>query len=206
MLREAELFVMAEQMTVEVLGRVRTEHHQIVVPPWTTATATTPMTDPRAPSSLWQLVNRAVGDDLRLPALLAGARVEVDVDPPAAVDDDLNARLATASAGAIASVRRVVDGDAVVHTPDGDLSTREHLARATVSRSLLAHYVAAYLGSTACPLPEELARPLWELTAPDAARWRALGLFGEPMPLPDHVSWRDRFLLTAGHPPHPLGH
>ncbi len=203
MLREAELFVMAEQMTVEVLGRVGPEHHHIVVPPWTT---TTTPTDARAPKSLWQLVNGAVGDDLRLPVLLAGGLVEAAVDPPAAVGDELHARLATASAGAIAAVRRVVDGDAVVHTPDGDLSTRDHLARATVSRSLLAHYVAAYLGSTACPLPEELARPLWELTAPDAARWRSLGVFGEPMPLPDHVSWRDRFLLTAGHPPHPLGH
>ena len=82
----------------------------------------------------------------------------------------------------------------------------ELLLRATVARSLLAHYVAAYLGSTACPLPEELARPLWELTAPDAERWRGLGFFRDPMPLPDNVSWRDRFLLTAGHLPHPLGH
>lgn len=83
---------------------------------------------------------------------------------------------------------------------------REYLLRATLARSLLAHYVAAYLGSTACPLPEELARPLHELTGPDAARWRRLGWFREPMPLPPHVSWRDRFLLEAGHLPHPLGH
>ena len=76
-----------------------------------------------------------------------------------------------------------------------------------MERSLLAHYVAAYLGSTACPLPEELARPLHELTGPDAAAWRRLGHFREPiLPLPPHVSWRDRFLLEAGHEPHPLGH
>ena len=80
------------------------------------------------------------------------------------------------------------------------------LVRMTLERSLLAHYVAAYLGSTACPLPEELARPLWERTEPDAASWRERGYFRPPMPLPDHVSWRDRFLLRAGHEPHPLGH
>lgn len=34
----------------------------------------------------------------------------------------------------------------------------------------------------------------------------ALGYFRAPMPLPGHVSWRDRFLLRAGHQPHPLGH
>lgn len=80
-----------------------------------------------------------------------------------------------------------------------------HLLQACLERSLLAHYVAAHLGSTACPLSEELARPLWELTAPDAARWRERGHFRTPLPLPEHVSWRDRFLLTAGHEPHPFG-
>lgn len=77
---------------------------------------------------------------------------------------------------------------------------------ATIERCLLAHYVAAFLGSTACPLPEELARPLWELTVPQAQQWRERGHFRPPMPLPDHVSWRDRFLLDAGHEPHPAGH
>lgn len=76
----------------------------------------------------------------------------------------------------------------------------------TIERSLLAHYVAAFLGSTACPLPEELARPLWELTQPDASLWRERGYFRPAMPLPAHVSWRDRFLLDAGHEPHPAGH
>lgn len=200
MLREAELFVMAERMTVEVLGRIGPEQHHIVVPSW----STTP--DPGAPRSLWQLLNDAVADDVRLPVLLGSGLVEADAEPGAEADDDARARSAVASRAAIDAVGRVVDGDAVVHTPGGDLTTRDFLARATVTRSLLAHYVAAYLGSTACPLPEELARPLWELTEPDAARWRALGVFGEPRPLPDHVSWRDRFLLSAGHPPHPLGH
>ena len=82
----------------------------------------------------------------------------------------------------------------------------DELLRLTIERSLLAHYVAAFLGSTACPLPEELARPLSGLTAPHAQSWRERGYFRPPMPLPDHVSWRDRFLLDAGHEPHPAGH
>ncbi len=200
MLREAELFVMAERMTVEVLGRIGPDHQHILVPSW----STTP--GPVAPTSLRRLLDEAVEDDLRLPVLLGGGRVGSAAEPAAVADDDPLARLVVASRVAVDSAQHVADGDAVVHAPDGDLSTRGFLAQATITRSLLAHYVAAYLGSTACPLPEELARPLWELTEPDAARWRALGLFGEPRPLPDHVSWRDRFLLTAGHPPHPLGH
>ena len=94
----------------------------------------------------------------------------------------------------------------MLHGALGDLAARDYLLRLTVNRSLIAHYVAAYLGSTACPLPEELARPLWELTAPDAAAWRSLGVFREPLPIPELASWRDTFLRTAGHEPHPLGH
>jgi hypothetical protein len=61
------------------------------------------------------------------------------------------------------------------------------------------------LGSRACPLPEHLARGLLEGTGPQAAQWRAAGYFREPLPYPPgHVSWRDRFLLTAGRDPHPF--
>ena len=76
---------------------------------------------------------------------------------------------------------------------------------AAALRSFLAHDVAMALGSRACPLPEEQARALFERMEPDAGRWRARGVFREPLPLPaGHVSWRDRFLLLAGRDPHPF--
>lgn len=189
MLPEAALFVMAEQMLVEVLGRVRPEDEDIVLPPM----------HGRAPQpmSIAAAVASHLHDEAVLAAVLAG-----DACRPAPPDGDAGraAHAACASAGA------VEDGDRVVDTPHGELPVRTFLVRSTVERSLLAHYVAAYLGSTARPLPEELARPLWELTAPDAELWRRAGYFRDPLELPDHVSWRDRFLLTAGHQPHPLGH
>ena len=72
-------------------------------------------------------------------------------------------------------------------------------------RCFLAHDVAMALGSRACPLPEELARPCYEGMEPDADRWRAEGVFRERLPLPPgHVSLRDQFLLLAGRDPHPF--
>lgn len=140
MLLDAELFVMSDQVLVEVLGRIRPADRGIPVPaPYDTAA-------------------------------------------------------------------EAADGERVLPTRYGELPTWAYLRRYTIARARLAHYVAAHLGSTACPITEELARPLWELTEPDAARWRDLGMFADPMLLPDHVSWRDRFLLCAGHLPHPLGH
>lgn len=205
MLRDAELFVMAEVVLVEVLGRIRDKDREIVIPPLFDVTGA----DEAAP--LWQLVERYAYDDAWVPDMLAG-RTTTEAGPDSFDGDLLGAnphdsirRIADA---ACAAARQVGDGDGdnVVHCGYGDVSVRDYLRRITIDRSLLAHYVATYLGSTACPLTEELARPLWELTAPDAAMWRSLGFYRDPLPLPEHVSWRDRFLLSAGHEPHPLGH
>lgn len=168
MLREAELFVEAERVLLEVLGRIRPQDRALRLPPVRTG-------DPEL--SLEQAVERHVDDDRALAAALGR---------PAPV-----ATVAEASEQACAAAA-ASEGAA------------ELLLEAAVARSLFAHYVAtAALGSTACPLPEELARPLWELTAPRAEAWRAHGWFRPPLPLPPHVSERDRFLRTAGHDPHP---
>jgi len=202
-LQEAELFVMAEEMLVEVLGRIRPADRDIVLPPLFEE----PGVDQPAP--IWRVVQLYARDDAWVPDLLSGRTIdEVGRDrfDGDLLGDDPRASITRIAGAAMAAAREVTDGDVIVHASHGDVSTRTFLQRLTIARSLVAHYVATYLGSTACPLPEELARPLWEVTAPEADMWRALGFFRDPMPLPEHVSWRDRFLLTAGHLPHPLGH
>jgi hypothetical protein len=203
MLLEAELFVMAEEMLVEVLGRIRVADRDIVLPPLFQELGVD------QPAPIWRVVQLYARDDAWVPDLLSGrttdevGRERFDGD---LLGDDPQASITRIAGAAIAAAREVTDGDVIVHAGYGDVPTRTFLQRLTIARSLVAHYVATYLGSTACPLPEELACPLWEVTAPEAEMWRALGFFRDPMPLPEHVSWRDRFLLTAGHLPHPLGH
>ena len=187
MLQEAALFCMAEDMLVEVLSRVRPEDEGVVLPPLHVRAP--------EPRTIRAAVVEHLQDEAELRSALTGCR-----EAPADQDVAATARW---SCDAVAQLR---DGDLLVRSDGRSVTVRRLLVRATVERSLLAHYVAAYLGSTACPLPEELARPLWELTSPDAEAWRSSGWFREPLPLPPHVSWRDRFLLTAGHPPHPVDH
>ncbi|HEV7208874.1 MAG TPA: hypothetical protein VGN54_09045, partial [Mycobacteriales bacterium] len=169
MLHEAELFVMAEHVLVEVLGRIREADEEIMIPPMFDL----PGADRAAPIRL--VVEEYAFDDACVPDILAG-RPSNNIDR-GRLDAGLRgegrtATIAGVAGAAVAAAREVTDGDAVVHAGYGDVSTRDYLLRLTIARSLVAHYVATYLGSTACPLPEELARPLWALTEPEAATWR----------------------------------
>jgi hypothetical protein len=75
------------------------------------------------------------------------------------------------------------------HEPDGTWP-------AVAFTALVAHEVSIHRGSVN-PLTEHLARALCE----NAAKWRPSG----PEPeLGPEVSWRDRFVMLAGHDPHPL--
>uniref|UniRef100_UPI0039838733 hypothetical protein n=1 Tax=Lapillicoccus sp. TaxID=1909287 RepID=UPI0039838733 len=200
MLLEAELFVMTEDMLVEVLGRIRDDDREIVLP----VMVGTPGTDPT--TWMWEALEQHAEDDARVPGVLNRRSRDAGDDHRSGrelLGEDPMGQIALLAGAASEAAHAAVDGDAPVTSPFGDVSTRDYLLQLTLARCFLAHYIAAYLGSTACPLPEELARPLWELTAPDAETWRSRGFFRAPMPLPDHVSWRDRFLLSAGHQPHP---
>jgi hypothetical protein len=196
MIREVELFVMSEQVLLEVVGRIEGAQWEIVLPPLLDrlgAARPIPMRD---------AVSYYAHDDACVPDLLAGRTSD-------AVDGDLlgeqpHAALTAIVEAACTAARKVDDGDAVVHADGRDISTRHYLSELAITRSFLAHEIAMHLGSRASPLTEELARGLCETTGPAAARWRAAGFFREPMPLPADVSWRDRFLLTAGRDPHPL--
>ena len=66
MIREAELFVMAEEMLLEVLGRIRTGHRNIIVPPMFD------MPGADRPRPIRELVAHYARDDAWVPDMLAG--------------------------------------------------------------------------------------------------------------------------------------
>ncbi len=197
MIREAELFVMAEEMLLEVLGRVRAEHRNIIVPPMFD------MPGADQPRPIRDLVAHYARDDAWVPDMLAG-RTMAEVGPDK-YDGDLPElarrswrRRARRPAPSTTRPRPCTAASATS-------TSREYLLQLIIARSFLAHDIAMALGSRACPLPEELARPMYEITAPEAERWRSYGVFRTPLPFPDgHVSWRDQFLLMAGRDPHPF--
>lgn len=197
MIREAELFVQAEGILVEVLGRIRADRWRTVMPP------TFDMDRAAKPLSIRQVVRRYALDSAQVPDILAGR--PVDDGPETDLWPDPVPVIVRLSEGACAAAAKVTDGSAPVDPATGEHTVSDYLWRSTIARCFLAHDVAMHLGSRACPFTEELARGMWEGTWPAAQRWREAGIFGEPLELPPDVSWRDRFLLSAGRDPHPLG-
>ncbi len=202
MIPEAALFVKADQMLVEVIGRIRDDQWRIVIPPLFDRPGA------NTPSPMRPLVNHYAHDDAWVPDMLAGRTMdEVGRDK---FDGDLlgpgpHASVVRISDAACAAASQVTDGDTVVHTSFGDFAARDYFWQINIARCFLAHEIAMALGSRACPLPEDLARGMYEGTEPVAGQWRSIGIFREPIPYPPgHVSWRDQFLLTAGRDPHPF--
>ena len=204
MIREAELFVQAEDVLVEVVGRVRQEHWRITVPPMYD------MPGADQPATIRRLVERYVRDDAWVPDMLAGRtmdQVGVDRYDGDLLGTDPARTVRTVAEAAATAVRKVDDGEQVVHCSFGDISTSLYLWQLDIARCFLAHQIAMHLGSRACPLTEELARGMYEGTIPQAEQWRSWGVYRTPItPVPADVSWRDKYLMAAGVDPHPLDH
>jgi hypothetical protein len=200
-LREAELFVMAQDVLVEVVGRIRAEHRHLVLPP---------IVGDEEQTALPGYVDRLARANAWVPDVLAGrspdevGRDKYDGD---LLGEDRAAGFAALAAAACTAAREPADADAAVQAPEGDSTAGAYLELLAIRAAFAAHDIAMHLGSRACPLTEELARGLWERTAPDVERWRERGVFGPQFePMPPDVSWRDRFLNTAGRNPHALEH
>ena len=204
MLHEAELFAMSESVLVEVVGRIRGGHWDIVLPPLFEI----PGLD--EPPTVRQAVDRFALEEAWVPDLLAGRRmdeVRQERFHGDLIADDAHGQVKRLSAVACDAAAAATDGNAIVHAPYGDVTTRDYLWRLTFARTFTAHDIAFGLGTTACPLTEEFARAALASVEPEAGRWRSLGIFREPLPLPEcHVSWRDQFLRLAGRDPHPGHH
>lgn len=203
MIREAELFVMTETVLVEVIGRIRAEHWEIVLP----SLFDIPGLD--EPPTVRQAVERYAFEEAWAPDLLAGRTIDEvgrDKFDGDLIGDDAHGSVKRLADTTAAALDDVTDPQATVHASDGAVTTRDYLWRLAITRSFVAHDIAFGLGTTACPLTEEFSRPALETLQPEAGKWRSLGIFREPLPLPDgHVSWRDQFLRLAGRDPHP-GH
>jgi hypothetical protein len=197
MIPEAAVFQLADEAAVQAFGLVGPGDMDSVLPP------VFDMPGADRPVPLRQVLAHAAYDEAWIPDLLAGRTMDEvgrDAYDGDLLGDDPHGAIARIAARARAAAAQVTDRDAVVHCAYGDVPVWDYFWQLNVARTLTAHDLARHLGAES-PVGEDLARAMWEGTAPTAEMWRSFGVYRPAVPVPDGASWRARYLGLTGRTP-----
>jgi uncharacterized protein (TIGR03086 family) len=194
MIHEAAVFQLADEAAVRAFALVRDEDMDSVLPPLFD------MPGADQPRPLREVLAHAAYDEAWIPDLLAGRTMDEvgrDAYDGDLLGDDPHGNIARIAARARAAAAEVTDREAVVHCSYGDVPAWDYFWQLNVARTLAAHDIARHLGAEP-PLSDELAKAMFEGTAPAAEMWRSFGIYRPEVPVPDDAPWRTRFLALTG--------
>jgi uncharacterized protein (TIGR03086 family) len=114
--------------------------------------------------------------------------------------DDPKASFAKIADAAIAAVRRHDNLDSTVHCSYADYPARSYLTDISSYYGMTAYDNAKVIGVNPT-LPPALVEGLWEQLEPVAEEWRAMGIFGPKVEVPDDAPLHARLLGLTGRTP-----
>ncbi|MGH3585054.1 MAG: hypothetical protein ACRDQ0_01920 [Pseudonocardia sp.] len=194
MIHEAEVFQLADEAALHAFTLVRPEDMDSELPP------VFDMPGADTPVPLRGVLAHAAYDEAWIPDMLAGATMDEvgrDAHDGDLLGDDPHGSLTRICAAARAAAARVTDREAVVHCGYGEVPMWDYFWQLNVARTLTGHDLAVHLGAES-PVTEDLARAMYEGTAPAADMWRSFGVYRQEVPVPDGASWRARYLGLTG--------
>ena len=192
---EQQVFILAEQALANVIDQVPDGRWEEMRPPWF-------QTGRQGEVSLREIVRYHAYDSAWVPDVLAGRTIAEVGD---AYDGDLlggdpRAGYRRWSERAVAAAADLDDLDRTVHLSYGDFPAREYLKHITSFRCFRAYDVARWIGLDT-RLPDDLVRGMWEELLPEVETWRAMGVFGPAVPVPEDAPLQDRLLGLVGRDP-----
>jgi uncharacterized protein (TIGR03086 family) len=194
---EQKLFVLADRTLADVVGQIPDDQWDRPMP------AEFPMAQEDEGVTLRRVINYHAYDDAWVPDTLTGAPMDeagTDKYDGDLLGDDPKVSFAALVEAACAAVEQLDDLERTTHLTYGEFSAREYLTHITTFRGLRAYDIAKVVGCDT-QLPPELVRGLWEMLEPHAEEWRAMGVFGPRVDVPDDASAQDKLLgLTGRHP------
>ena len=190
---EQEVFILADQSLKEVVDQIRDDQWDLVVPDDMTR---------RPGVTLRETINYHAYDDAWVPDVLAGRTIDevggkYDGD---LLDDHPKLNFASIVETAMLAVEGFGDLERTVHLSYGDFSARDYLKHITSFRGLRVYDIAKFIGASTA-MPPDLVQGLWDEIAPDAEAWRAMGVFGAVVPVPEDAPLQDRLLGLTGRQP-----
>jgi uncharacterized protein (TIGR03086 family) len=198
MMTEPEVFVLADRTLQGVVEQIRDEQWDMTMPK---DFATSAAPDKRV--TLREVVNYHAYEDAWVPDMLAGRTMD-EVGQEAYKGDllgeDPKDRFAAYVDTACAAVQNLDDLERTVHCSFGDFSARDYLLQTNMFRGLRSYDIARVIG-TETRLPGPLVQGLWDELAPIAEEWRAIGIFGPKIDVPEDAPLQDRLLGLTGRQP-----
>jgi hypothetical protein len=147
------------------------------------------------------LINYHAYDEAWVPDTLSGKTIE-EVDGTFAGDllgTDPIAGYTAIVEKAIAAVKALQESDMIkmVHLTYGDFPLSEYLKHITTFRGFRSYTIAKFLGID-YTMPAELVDGLWDEVALNIADWRAAGVFGPEIAVPDDADKQTKLLGLTG--------
>jgi len=190
-MKQRELFLMSDAALRDVIDRIRPEQLELPVPAeWSQTPEPT----------LLDVVAAHAYDEAWVPDVLAGRTIDEVGDKyggdllggdPLESYDRLND-------AATVAVNRPIDPDDVVHLSYGDFPVTTYLEHISTYRAFQAWSIAKHIGLD-YSLPPELVDALYEIVVPQIDDWRAMGVFGPAVDVPQDADRETRLLGMTGY-------
>jgi uncharacterized protein (TIGR03086 family) len=200
-MREPDVFVLADRALERVVGEIREDQWEIVLP----ESFRTRRMDRRP--TLREIVNYHAYDDAWVPDMLAGrtmAEAGGEKFKGDLLGEDPHGSFSAIVELACAAASEFDDLDRTMHCSFGDFPARHYFWQINQFRALRAHDIAKVIGADPT-LPEELVQGIWEEVAPNAEEWRAIGVFPAAIDVPEDAPLQDRLLGLTGREPDSVG-
>jgi uncharacterized protein (TIGR03086 family) len=191
---ERDVFILSEQALADVIDQIRSEQWDLSKPGWFA-------TGGQGDATLRQIVNYHAYDSAWVPDVLAGKTMAEVGESHEHIKTDADSAYRTHSDSAIAAARALEDPDRTVHLSYGDFPAREYLRHITSFRGFRTYDIARWIGASTA-LPPDLVKGMWDELAPDMEAWRAMGVYGPAVAVPESAPLQDRLLGLAGRDPH----
>jgi len=191
---EQEVFIISERALADVIDQIGDQQWEQVRPAWF-------QTGAQGEATLREIVNYHAYDSAWVPDVLARKTMTEVGDRYEALKTAPTVNYREHSERAIAAAAALDDPDAIVHLSYGDFPAREYLKHVTSFRGFRAYDIALWIGADTT-LPDGLVQGMWNLFVPEIEDWRAMGVFGPAIPVPDDAPLQDRLLGLAGRDPY----
>lgn len=190
---EQSVFIMSERALAAVVAQVGDEQWDQQRPDWF-------QTGAQGEATLRQIVNYHAFDTAWVPDVLAGRTLAEVGRAHDHVKTDPGCDYQAYSDAAIAAAESLDDPDKLVHLSYGDFPAREYLKHITSFRGFRAYDIARWIGVSTV-LPADLVQGMWDELVPEVEAWRAMGVYGDAVPVPEGSSLQDRLLGLVGRDP-----